>query len=98
MIKRGFSFIALAIGLFCCDNVRDEKSEKESSIPRRVLYPQNAVSQLLDSLRPPTQSFSMDGKKDTVFVGLSGTLIAIGGDTFINTVCISVLKRLLPLH
>jgi hypothetical protein len=85
MIKRGIGVMAFAIGLLCCDNVKDEESEKELSIPTRVLYPQNAVSQRLDSLRPPTQHFNINSEKDTVVIGFNGILIAIGGNTFINS-------------
>ncbi len=84
MIKSGFGFIALALVLFCCDNIADKKREGEF-IAEKVLYHQNAISQLLDSLRPPIQRFSINGKKDTVVVGSVGILVAISSGTFSNS-------------
>src|SRR5688572_14384255 len=85
MNKRKFSFIVFAIVMISCDNVNDQKGKQEFSISERVLYPQNSFSPLLDSLRPPTQHFSVNNAVDTVIVGINGLLVAIGGDTFINS-------------
>lgn len=81
MNKRGFNFVVFVIVMIGCDNI----NKQEIIIRSRVLYPQNSFSNLLDSLRPPSQRFSINSKIDTVIAGMDGTLVAIDGDTFINS-------------
>ena len=80
---RYITIAVLTFGLFSCTH-RDSKEILQIKIDDRVLYPKTNISVLFDSLRPPTQSFSINGEKDTLIVGLNGTTLTILKNTFVN--------------
>ena len=84
---RNIIAILLLSGLFACNSSQDKKQsdQKTITIEDRVLYPKTTLSPLFDSLRPPTQTFTIKGDRDTLLVGQNGTTFTILKNTFVNS-------------
>jgi hypothetical protein len=74
-------------GFISCDSSSDDKQTRQQniSIEDRVLFPKTPLSQLVDSLRPATQTFVIKGDRDTLIVGKKGTIFTINKNSFINS-------------
>lgn len=74
-------------GLFSCNTSQNssQSNQKTITIEDRVLYPMTTLSPLFDSLRPPTQTFTINGDRDTLLIGKNGTTLAILKNTFVNS-------------
>jgi hypothetical protein len=79
------TIIFFLFGLFACSSSLDKKQLDPISIDDRVLYPKINLSPLFDSLRPATQTFTIDGDRDTLLVGQNGTTLTILKNTFVNS-------------
>ncbi len=87
MTKRFIIPILFCFGLFACSTSQDKKKpeQKTITIEDRVLYPESTLSSLFNSLRPSTQTFTINGDNDTLLVGKNGTTLTILKNTFINS-------------